>query len=107
MRLLLSVGCDNYLHVAKLTGAANDARSVFHTLVGSQEHQYDAQHSKLLLSPSAESFRKTLGEALYSKPEMTVFTLFFAAPAAVFDKTLYLGLEDTLADRIPATTIGF
>jgi uncharacterized caspase-like protein len=107
MRILLSVGCDDYLHVPRLNGAVKDAKAVFSALVGNQEHQYDVEHSKLLLSPNAEHFRKTLSETLYSNSDITVFTLFFAGHAAVFDETLYLALVDTLSDRIPATAIGF
>jgi caspase domain-containing protein len=107
MRVLLSVGCDNYLHIAKLGGAVKDAKSVFSALVGNQEHQYDMERSKLLLSPNAECFRKTLSEVLYNSQHITVFTLFFAGHAAVCDETLYLAFEDTLSDRIPATAIGF
>jgi hypothetical protein len=107
MRVLLSVGCDEYLHASKLNGAVRDAKSVFSALVGEQEHQYDSGHSKLLVSPTAEDFRKALSDILYGNPEVTVFTLFFAGHAAVFDETLYLALRDTLPERIPATAIGF
>jgi hypothetical protein len=107
MRVLLSVGCNDYFHATKLIGAVRDAESVFSALVGDQEHQYDSANSKLLISPSAEDFRKTLSDILYSKPEVTVFTLFFAGHAAAFDETLYLALKDALPDRIPATAIGF
>jgi hypothetical protein len=107
MRVLLSVGCDDYLYTSKLNGAVKDARSIFSTLVGNQEHQYDERHSKLLTSPSAEEFRQTLSELLYSNSNISVFALFFAGHAAVFDETLYLALKDTLPSRIPATAIGF
>jgi Caspase domain len=107
MRILLSVGCDDYLHVSRLDGAVKDAKSVYSALVGNGEHQYDVEHSKLLLSPNAEHFRRTLSEILYDKPDVTVFTLFFAGHAAVFDETLYLAFEDTISDRIPATAVGF
>jgi hypothetical protein len=107
MRILLSVGCDTYLHVPKLTAAAKDARSVFSALVGTQEHQYDPDHSKLLISPNAEQFRKALSDILYDHSGIAVFTLFFAGHATVYDETLYLGLADTRPDRIPATAIGF
>jgi hypothetical protein len=100
MRVLLSVGCDDYSHATKLNGAVRDAESVFSALVGDQEHQYDSANSKVLISPSAEEFRKTLSDILYSKPSVTVFTLFFAGHAAVFDETLYLALKDALPDRI-------
>jgi hypothetical protein len=107
MRILLSVGCDNYLHASKLNGAVKDAKSIFSALVGNQEHQYSAEHSRLLLSPSAEHFRKAISEILYGNSNVTVFTLFFAGHAAVFDETLYLALEDTIPSRIAATAIGF
>jgi uncharacterized caspase-like protein len=107
MRILLSVGCDNYSHASKLNGAVKDAKSVFSALVGNQEHQYSAEHSRLLLSPSAEHFRRAISEILYGNSNVTVFTLFFAGHAAVFDETLYLALEDTVPSRIAATAIGF
>jgi hypothetical protein len=62
MRILLSVGCDNYLHVPRLDGAVKDAKSVYSALVGNKEHQYDVEHSKLLLSPNAEHFRNSFGD---------------------------------------------
>jgi len=107
MRILLAVGCDDYKHVPKLSGAVKDAGSIFSALVGNSEHQYDAERSKLLISPDAEHFRKCLSETLYGNPEITVFTLFFAGHAAVFDETLYLALSDAISSRIPATAIGF
>lgn len=107
MRVLLSVGCDDYLHASDLTGAVKDARSIFSTLVGDQEHQYDEMRSKFLISPSTEEFRQTLSELLYSEPNISVFALFFAGHAAVVDETLYLALRDTLPSRIPGTAIGF
>jgi hypothetical protein len=107
MRVLLSIGCDDYLHASKLNGAVKDARSIFSALVGGQEHQYDEERSKLLISPTAEEFRRTLSELLYSNSSITVFTLFFAGHATVFDETLYLAPNDILPDRVPATAVGF
>src|SRR5712672_312188 len=96
MRILLSVGCDHYLHASKLNGAVKDARSIFSALVGGQDHQYDEVHSKLLISPNGEEFRRALSDLLYSNSNITVFTLFFAGHATVCDETLYLALTDTL-----------
>lgn len=107
MRVLLSIGCDDYKVASKLHGAAKDATSVFSSLVGNREHQYDADRSKLLISPTAATFRTALAEILYDNAGLTVFTLYFAGHAAVFDETLYLAPIDTILDRIPATAIGF
>jgi hypothetical protein len=107
MRILLSVGCDDYQHTSKLSGAVKDAKSVFSTLVGNQEHQYDVARSKLLISPNAQQLRSALSEVLYNNTEITVFTLYFAGHSAVFDETLYIAAIDTIPDRIPATAIGF
>src|SRR5262245_42023312 len=107
MRILLSIGCDAYKKASKLHGAAKDATAVFSYLVGDQEHQYDADRSKLLISPTAETFRNTLAEILYDNTDLTVFTLYFAGHAGVVDETLYLAPVDTILDRIPATAIGF
>jgi putative transposase len=107
MRILLSVGCDDYQHTDKLRGAAKDASSVFSVLVGGQEHQYSQQYSRLLISPNAEQFRRTLSDILYGDFDIAVFTLYFAGHAAVFDETLYIAPIDTILGRIPASAIGF
>ena len=107
MRILLSVGCDDYQHAEKLNGAAKDATSVFFELVGKQEHQYNVEYSKLLISPNAEQLRNALSDMLYGCESITVFTLYFAGHAAVFDETLYIAPIDTNPNRIPATAIGF
>lgn len=107
MRLLLSVGCDDYDYVPKLNGAVKDAERIVLALVGDQEHQYDQRRSKLLTSPNAETFRTNLAESLYAPSEISVFTLYFAGHASVVDETLYLAFGDTRNDRIPITAIGF
>src|SRR4051812_5117888 len=107
MRILLSVGCKDYWQASQLRGAIKDAESVFASLVGNEEHQYDPVRSKLLLSPTAEQLRTTLSDVLYSNKDITVFTLYFAGHAVVFDETLYIAPIDTLLDRIPATAVGF
>jgi len=107
MRILLSIGCDDYRHASKLRGAVKDATSIFSSLVGSEEHQYDPDRSKLLISPSAQTLRNELAKILYDNAGLTVFTLYFAGHAAVVDETLYLAPVDTMLDRIPATAIGF
>jgi hypothetical protein len=107
MRILLSVGCDSYSHAPSLNGAVKDAERIFLALVGEQEHQYDKAHSRLLISPSTQSFRTNISDILYDNPDISVFTLYFAGHASVFDETLYLAFSDALPDRIAATTIGF
>jgi len=107
MRVLLSVGCDDYRQTSKLNGAVKDATSVFSALVGDQEHQYSAERSRLLISPTAEEFRSTISAILYDHADISVFTLFFAGHATVFDETLYVAPVDTVPDQIPATAIGF
>jgi len=61
----------------------------------------------MLTSPTAEDLRTSLAEILYNNTNITVFTLYFAGHAVVFDETLYLAPIDMLTDRIPATAIGF
>ncbi|UPK26238.1 caspase family protein [Bradyrhizobium sp. 195] len=107
MRVLLAIGCDDYRSAPPLRGAVNDATSVFSTLVGREHHQYDPDRSKLLISPTGEQFRQTISSILYENREITVFTLYFAGHAVVFDETLYLAPVDTAVDRIPASAIGF
>lgn len=107
MRVLLAIGCDNYANVKSLNSAERDAKSIYSSLVGDDEHQYSPIHSKLLLSPTSAEFRNSLSDVLYGTPNIAVFTLFFAGHGAVHDETLYLALSDVMADRIPATAIGF
>src|SRR5215472_15803802 len=107
MRLLLSVGCDTYSYAPSLNGAVKDSERIYSALVGGQEHQYDTGRSKLLVSTSAECFRKSLPDILYNTPNISVFTLYFAGHASVLDETLYLAFSDTDPDRIAITAIGF
>ena len=107
MRILLAVGCDDYQLVPQLRGAARDASCVFSALVGSEEHHYDPERSRLLISPTGEQFRQALSSILYENRGTTVFTMYFAGHATVFDETLYLAPIDAAADRIPASAIGF
>lgn len=107
MRILLSIGCNNYSLMNSLSGAEKDAQSVFSALVGENEHQYDQKYSKLLLSPSGEEFRNAFSDVLYCVPEIVVFTFYFAGHAGVSDETLYLALKDSNPTRIEATAVGF
>ncbi|KRP94187.1 hypothetical protein AOQ72_23445 [Bradyrhizobium yuanmingense] len=60
-----------------------------------------------MISPTGEQFRQAISSILYENRGITVFTLYFAGHATVFDETLYLALVDTAVDRIPASAIGF
>ena len=107
MRLLLSVGCNNYDYAGNLGGAENDARSIFDALVGGETHQYDSRRSMLLLSPTSEGFRRALGEALYKHGDASVFSMYFAGHGLVFDEALYLGTSDINPSQIALTGIAF
>lgn len=86
---LISVGCDAYQLLAPLSGAENDARAVYETLVDSEYSMYSKEISKLLLSPSRTDFYEELGRI--SEDETSdVLTLYFAGHGSVDTGQYYL-----------------
>lgn len=101
-RLLLSVGCNAYSKLGQLRGAVRDASRVFELLTGEQG-EYDAQQSRLILSPSLVELRAALDETLFTREPPDVFTLFFAGHGGVKSGNYYLCPSDADPDRLSTT----
>lgn len=105
MRILLSIGCNEYDHANVLKGAEADARRMFEALVCPEIGDYDAARSKLLLSPSADTVRQALREALFSHGDVDTFTFFFAGHGGVRAGSFYMWVRDTLSDAQSITAL--
>src|SRR5262249_21009536 len=101
-RLLVAVGCDQYEHLNRLSGAEADARAIFEILTGATG-EYDRGESKLLLSPSLGELKETLNDTLFTNQPIEVLTLFFAGHGGVGSGTYYLCMKDTRPDRLSIT----
>jgi Caspase domain len=101
MNVLLSIGCDRYHFLGPLAGAQRDATAMFETL--SVGGFYDAQRSKLLLSPSREEMEKSIASILRGEP-IEVFTFVFAGHAGGKDGSFYLALPESEPDALSITS---
>ncbi|WP_455270677.1 caspase family protein [Rhizobium herbae] len=97
MRVLIAIGCDSYDNppLGSLTGAENDAATIFEHLVTKNWGDYDQRQSKLLLSPTMAALRSTIEAALFSGQPVEELTLFFAGHGGVKDNSYFLCLKDT------------
>jgi hypothetical protein len=98
MRLLISIGCNNYLNLDTLYGAEQDAEHIFKLMV--LEGDYDKNRSKLLLSPTHSDLMAALDEILFSNGSIDVFTIFFAGHGGVKQGSYYLCVSDTHPDKL-------
>lgn len=102
MRVLIAIGCDSYNNppLQPLSGAENDAATIFGHLVTDEWGEYDKAQSKLLLSPTMATLRSTIEDALFSSQPIEELTLFFAGHGGVKDNTYFLCLKDTDIGRM-------
>lgn len=103
MRILISIGCNDYQHLDKLYGAEQDARDVFDVLT--QKEDYDRKKSRLLLSPTYGEIIAALDEVLSFRSLVEVFTLLFAGHGGVKQGNYYLCAKDTHSDRLSTTAL--
>ena len=102
MKLLLSVGCNSYEHLDPLHGAERDAEHIYDLLVKG-DGDYDAQHSRLLLSPSLQELKSALDEIFSVASPVDVLTFFFAGHSGIRAGNYYLCLADTNGERLSTT----
>ncbi|VVN40050.1 hypothetical protein PS662_05406 [Pseudomonas fluorescens] len=102
-RVLLSIGCNEYLSLGKLTGAEVDAKKIHSELTASTLSCIKPEHSLLVLSPSLNDIRATLENLQDRFEEIESLTIFFAGHGGVVNGTYYLCLCDTRNDRMSTT----
>lgn len=104
-RALLSIGCDSYEHLDALTGAENDARGIYETLIRPEVGDYDAARSHLLLSPSLQAVRDALTSILFDEDAPDTLTIAFAGHGAVSGGSFYMAMRDSRGDALSATAL--
>lgn len=102
-RVLLSIGCNEYLSLGKLTGAEVDAKKIHSELTASTLSCIKPEHSFLMLSPSLNDIRAALEDLQDRFEEIESLTIFFAGHGGVVNGTYYLCLCDTRNDRMSTT----
>ncbi|WP_446970865.1 caspase family protein [Rhizobium leguminosarum] len=102
MRVMIAIGCDAYDNppLGSLTGAENDAATLFEHLVTKSWGEYNQVQSKLLLSPTMTTLRSTVEAALFSGQSVEELTIFFAGHGGVKDNSYFLCLKDSDVDRM-------
>ncbi|MEI4484478.1 MULTISPECIES: caspase family protein [unclassified Phyllobacterium] len=107
MRILLAIGCDEYIHprLSKLSGAFNDAKAIYDHLVVDGWGEYDSSHSRLVLSPSLTEVREIIEELLFNSGPIDEFTFFFAGHGGTKDDAYFLCLKDSQLDRLSITAL--
>lgn len=95
MRVLLAIGCDSYDHANLLHGAERDAQRMYDLLIRTEVGEYDANRSRILLSPTYSDVREALKEALFTEPPSDTFTFFFAGHGSVSAGAFYMWLRDS------------
>ncbi|MGR8925279.1 caspase family protein [Rhizobium leguminosarum] len=99
---MIAIGCDAYDNppLGSLTGAENDAATLFEHLVTKSWGEYNQVQSKLLLSPTMTTLRSTVEAALFSGQSVEELTIFFAGHGGVKDNSYFLCLKDSDVDRM-------
>lgn len=100
MRCLLSIGCNCYENLDALTGAEADAIRIFNTLLRPDIGGYDAERSRLLLSPNIADLRQAIEDILFGSGQIDTFTLFFAGHGGVRAGSFYMCVRDSRRDAL-------
>ncbi len=102
-KVLLSIGCDDYQHLNKLTGAERDAFSIHTALSTGLLSSIKPADSYLLNSPTRHHLDAMLLDIQDRYDEVESFTLFFAGHGGEANDSYFLCLSDTRVDRLSTT----
>ncbi|UVL37134.1 caspase family protein [Pseudomonas sp. B21-041] len=102
-RVLLSIGCNEYQSLGKLSGAESDATKIHLELTETKLGCIEPEHSLLVLSPTLSDVRATLEQLQDRFKEIESLTIFFAGHGGVVNGTYYLCMCDTRNDRMSTT----
>jgi hypothetical protein len=105
-RIVLSIGCDGYEFLQRLSGAESDARRVYEKLIDQNHGEYDPDSSLLLLSPTLEELRRGLRHILFDCGQVETFTLFFAGHGGVKAASYYLCTTDSQLRMLSSSALG-
>lgn len=107
MRLMLSVGCNDYESptIQNLAGAEADAQRMFAALTDVAIGGYSAEHSMLLLSPTLSQLRDALLRLLSDHGPVDTFTFYFAGHGSVKSGSFYMWGSDVIESRLSMTAL--
>lgn len=101
----MSVGCDDYQHIAPLFSGEQDAKNMFKALGAGDKYGYSRADSKLLLTPTFSELSASIVELYDASP--TDLTFYFAGHSQSSDGRLFLKLKDTRDTALPVTSQSF
>lgn len=102
-RILFCVGCNDYLDTAAfdtLGSAEKDATSIYEALSDGRPADYDADGSRLFLSPELDEIRSELKSLILQSGPIDTLTFFFAGHGTVNKGSLYLCVKDTYSNAL-------
>ena len=102
-RVLLSIGCDGYQHMNRLSGAILDAEAISQALTSGERSRIRAEDSYLLRSPTSTQIVEALALIQDTYRELESLTIFFAGHGGESNGSYYLCLADTRSDRLSTT----
>jgi Caspase domain len=105
-RIVLSIGCDDYEFLERLSGATSDARRVCDMLIDQNRGEYDPDSSLLLLSLTLGELRKALQHVLFDCGKVNTFTFFFAGHGGVKAASYYLCTTDSQLRMLSSSALG-
>ena len=104
-RALIAVGCNDYDYLQPLLGAEADARRIYKALIKPEIGDYEADYSRLLLSPTLSALRDAIREILFAATKLDTFTFFFAGHGGVRSGSFYMCVKDTQFDALSASAL--
>lgn len=105
MRVLLSIGCNDYESLDQLKGAEFDAARIFQALTNPVKGGYDPQRSRLLLSPQISEVRNAIAGILFDSSPIDSFSFFFAGHGCVKAESFYMCMSDSRLDALSVTAL--
>lgn len=92
-------------HLPLLEGTIVDGRNIEEALLNNSLGNYDADLSRLLVSPTLLKVQNVIKEILFGEENIDCFTLYFAGHGISHMGTYYLCLRDTFIDKLSATAL--
>ena len=105
MRILIAIGCNRYDHQDDLDGAERDAQQIFNVLIRPDRGEYDAERSRLLLSPTSVEVREALRQVLFPGEPIDTFTFFFAGHGGVRSGSFYMLVQDSSSEALSFSAV--
>ena len=107
-RIFLGIASSVYednKHLPLLKGTVADGHNMERALIDNSLGDYNADLSKLLISPTLSEVRDAIKEILFGKDKIDCFTLYFAGHGISHMGTYYFCVRDTVTNKLSATAL--